>query len=73
MTATSTTRADKAAGDNPTDVKERPHGITRVCEEEFYHLTALINDCLDEAGFFVRKVHDKASVRFTDCKYSQVG
>src|SRR5437660_1732575 len=64
MTTSST--ASKAGNDNKVSVQERPHGITRVCEDEFYHLTALINDCLDEAGVFVRKVHNKAGERFTD-------
>ena len=38
----------------------------RVQEDEFYHLTALIRDCLREVDVAVSKVHSKASERFTD-------
>jgi hypothetical protein len=64
MTTTST--ASKAGKDPKVDVKERPHGLARVSEQEFYHLTALIRDCLHEAEACVEKVHTSASERFLD-------
>jgi len=54
MTATSTASTagdDKTAADGGR--KECEHGMARAREEECYHLTNLIRDCLDEAGHLV--------------------
>jgi hypothetical protein len=64
MTTNST--ASKAGNDKKVSVQERPRGIVRVQEDEYYHMTALIRDCLREADITVSKVHKKASERFTD-------
>jgi hypothetical protein len=64
MTTTST--ASKTAKDPKLTVEERPRGLPRVSEKEFYHLTALIRDCLHEAGACVETVHESARERFLD-------
>lgn len=64
MTINST--ASKAGNDKKVSAQERPRGLMRVQEDEFYHLTALIRDCLREADITVNKVNSKASERFTD-------
>lgn len=64
MTTNST--ASKAGNGKKVSVQERPRGIVRVEEDEYYHMTALIRDCLREADITVSKVHSKASERFTD-------
>ena len=64
MTMNST--ASKAGNGKKVNVQERPRGIARVEEDEYYHMTALIRDCLREADITVSKVHSKASERFTD-------
>ena len=64
MTTNST--ASKAGNDKKANAQERPRGILRVQEDEYYHLTTLIRDCLREADVTVSKVQTKASERFTD-------
>ena len=64
MTTNST--ASRAGNGKKVSVQERPRGIVRVEEDEYYHMTALIRDCLREADTTVSKVHSKASERFTD-------
>ena len=66
MTATA-----KAVGNGSTTTEkhvpaQREHGLNRLREEECYHLTTLIRECLDEAGHLVRKVHGKAYNRTLD-------
>jgi hypothetical protein len=63
---TTNSNANKAGKDEKVTVKERPRGIVRVQEDEYYHVTALIRDCLHEADVTVNKVHSRASERFTD-------
>ena len=68
---TSTTTASVASnGGNTTTQKhvpaQREHGINRLREEECYHLTNLIGDCLGEAEHLVKKVHNKAFNRVMD-------
>ena len=58
--------ASKAGNDKKANAQERPRGILRVQEDEYYHLTMLIRDCLREADVTVSKVQTKASERFTD-------
>jgi hypothetical protein len=53
------------AKDKPAPV-QREHGINRIREEECYHVTSLIEDCLNEAEHLVRKVHNKAYNRVLD-------
>jgi hypothetical protein len=66
----STTTKTKAASSGDTTEKhipaQREHGMNRLREEECYHLTNLINDCLNEAEHLVRKVHGKAQGRVLD-------
>ena len=64
MTTNST--ASKAGNGKKVSVQQRPRGIVRVEEDEYYHMTALIRDCLREADITVSKVQSKASERFTD-------
>lgn len=45
---------------------QREHGMTRLREDECYHLTNLIRDSLDEASHLVRKAHSKAHNRTLD-------
>ncbi|GEM_PF-4671841 len=67
MTATSTASTagdDKTAADGGR--KECEHGMARAREEECYHLTNLIRDCLDEAGHLVGKVNAEVTARYAD-------
>jgi hypothetical protein len=66
VTMTTNSTATRAGNGKKISVQERPRGIIRVQEDEFYHLTALIRDCLREADIMVNKVHSKAADRFTD-------
>jgi hypothetical protein len=45
---------------------QREHGMTRLREDECYHLTNLIRDSLDEASHLVRKAGSKAFKRTLD-------
>ena len=68
---TSSTTTDKAASTNGGATAkavpaQREHGISRLREQECYHLTSLIQSCLDEAEHLVRKVHNKAYNRVLD-------
>ncbi len=67
--------ATKAAGNGePTEKRtpiQREHGMNRLREEECYHITNLITDCLNEAEHLVRKVHGKAQGRVLDFDGSQ--
>ena len=62
---TNSTTATKAASNGDTTeqapARQREHGMNRLREDECYHLTGLITDCLDEAEHLVRKVHRKTS------------
>jgi hypothetical protein len=64
MTTNST--ASKAGNAKKDRGQERPYGFLRVQEDEYYHLTSLVRDCLREADVIVGKAHCKASERFTD-------
>jgi hypothetical protein len=68
MTESSTTVKAASNGDATTEPApiKREHGISRVREEECYHLTSLIRDCLDEAEHLIRKAHNKAYNRILD-------
>jgi hypothetical protein len=63
---TTNSAASKAGNGKKGNVQERPRGIVRAQEDEYYHMTALIKGCLHEAEITLSKVHDKASERFTD-------
>src|SRR5215472_6103200 len=69
MTTSSTTTQ---AADNGGETAEkstpaqREHGLNRLREDECYRLTGLIGDCLGEADYLVRKVHNKAQNRTLD-------
>jgi hypothetical protein len=69
MTTSSTTTQ---AADNGGETAEkstpaqREHGMNRLREEECYHLTGLIGDCLGEADYLVRKVYNKCHQRVMD-------
>ena len=45
---------------------QREHGMTRLREDECYHLTSLIRDSLDETSHLVRKASSKAYNRTLD-------
>jgi len=45
---------------------QREHGRNRLREQECYHLTSLIEDCLSEAEHLVKKVHNKVYNRVLD-------
>ena len=45
---------------------QREHGRNRLREQECYHLTSLIEDCLREAEHLVKKVHNKVYNRVLD-------
>jgi hypothetical protein len=66
VTMTMNSTASRAGNGKKVSVQERPRGIVRAQEDEYYHMTALIRDCLREADITVSKVHSKASERFTD-------
>jgi hypothetical protein len=68
MTSSTTIKAASTNGGTTTKPApaQREHGISRIREEECYHLTSLIQNCLDEAEHLVRKVHDKAYNRVVD-------
>jgi hypothetical protein len=66
-----TTTSSKASGNGaattaPRVPAQREHGLDRLREDECYHLTALIESCLQEAEHLVRKVHSKAFNRTID-------
>jgi len=69
MTDSSTTTqaasngGDTAEKSTPT---QREHGRNRLREQECYHLTSLIEDCLSEAEHLVKKVHNKVYNRVLD-------
>ena len=69
MTTSSTTTQ---AADNGGETAEkstpvqREHGRDRLREQECYHLTSLIEDCLSEAEHLVKKVHNKIYNRVLD-------
>jgi hypothetical protein len=71
MTNSSTTKV-KAANTNGGDTTDKPapvqreHGIDRLREEECYHLTGLVDECLREAEHLVKKIHNKAFNRTLD-------
>ena len=62
--------ATKVASNGDTTEKHQPaqreHGMNRLREDECYHITSLIGDCLSEAEHLVRKVHGKVQGRFLD-------
>lgn len=62
--------ATKATGNGEPAEKripiQREHGMNRLREEECYHITNLITDCLNEAEHLVRKVSGKAQGRILD-------
>ena len=68
---TSSTTTTKAASTNggatakPAPA-QRVHGISRLREDECYHLTRLIETSLQEAEHLVSKVHNKAYGRVID-------
>jgi hypothetical protein len=69
MTSTTTASVASNGGDTTAHKHvpvQREHGINRLREEECYHLTSLVGDCLDEAEHLVRKVHNKAYSRVID-------
>ena len=63
------TATKAATNGEPTDKRtpvQREHGMNRLREDECYHITSLINDCLSEAEHLVRKVHGKVQGRVLD-------
>ena len=75
MTSSITPITAASSGDTTTTTSEsstqgtlvKPEqGIARLREIEVYHLTALVESALSEAGRMVRQVHDKARDRFLD-------
>jgi hypothetical protein len=68
MTDSETVQA--ASNDGGTTAKPKPaqrvHGMDRLREEECYYLAALIEKCLDEARYLVKKVYSKAWNRTLD-------
>src|SRR5262249_61005543 len=54
---------DTAEKSTPT---QREHGRNRLREQECYHLTSLIEDCLSEAEHLVKKVQNKVYNRILD-------
>ena len=68
MTSIST-NAKAVSNGNTTETPEpaqRVHGISRLREDECYHLTSLIGQCLGEAEHLVRKLNGKAMSRMSD-------
>ncbi len=65
MTTTTATAASDSstAGDTPA---VREHGITRLREEETYHLTALVRDALNEAERLTTEVNNQSMNRYRD-------
>ncbi len=66
---TDSTATTAASNGEPTEKHvpaQREHGMNRLREEECYHITSLITDCLNEAEHLVRKVHGKAQGRILD-------
>ena len=67
---TSTTTANAASNGDTTAEKhvpgQREYGMDRLREEECFHLSNLISDCLSEAEHLVKKVHNKAYKRVID-------
>ncbi len=68
---TSSAPAEAASNGGDTATKkdvpaQRVHGVERLREDECYHLTSLILDCLREAEHLVRKVYSKAQNRTLD-------
>jgi hypothetical protein len=66
MTTTTRTAANGSATTSKRVPAQREHGLDRLREDECYHLTGLITDSLDEAGYLVRKIHSKALNRTID-------
>ena len=66
MTTTTTKASDNGATPTTHRPAQREHGLDRLREDECYHLTALIESCLQEAEHLVRKVHSKAFNRTID-------
>jgi hypothetical protein len=69
MTDTSSTVQAASNGGETTDKStpaQREHGMNRLREEECYHITGLIGDCLGEAEHLVRKVYSKVQQRVID-------
>jgi hypothetical protein len=67
LSSTTTRTASNGVADiNKRVPAQREHGRARLREDECYHLTNLIKDCLDEAEHLVRKVHGKAFNRNLD-------
>ena len=69
MTSSTTAKAASDGADTTAHKHvpaQREHGINRLREEECYHLTNLIDDCLSEAEHLVKKVHNKAYKRVID-------
>ena len=66
----SNTTVQVASNDGDTAEKsthvQREHGRNRLREQECYHLTSLIEDCLSEAEHLVKKVHSKVYDRALD-------
>lgn len=67
MTTTTTTKAasDGSATTDSTPAK-REHSLARLREDECYHLTGLIRNALDEAGWLTNQVHSAVSARYGD-------
>jgi hypothetical protein len=66
MTTTTTTGKADDKPETADSTKGRSHGVERVREEECYHLTALIKNCLDEAGSLISDVQQQAQERYLD-------
>lgn len=63
------TTSAKAAGHGGTaedTPAEREHGITRLREEETYHLTNLVKDALDQAERLTAEVNGRARTSYLD-------
>jgi hypothetical protein len=68
MTSSTTVKAASSGTDTTeTETKApRERGISRLREEECYHLTAIVRDALTEAEHLTSKVHSLTSSRFID-------
>ena len=69
MTDSNTTiQAASTSGDTTekSTLAQREHGRNRLREQECYHLTSLIEDCLSEAEHLVKQVHSKVRNRVLD-------
>ena len=64
---TTTTDAASNGSTTTTDAPaKREHGLSRLLEEQCYHLTALVRNALDQAEHLTNEVNDRAMDRYSD-------